>query len=298
MPSYTTVFAVSMNGQLLQALSRLPTIPSIRTSTRLNFFARVLLALSCFFVASLPLYAEQPSLNSHSTASQKLAELPLDDCLAQLDLTVALAEAEADENQYLDRRFAELETRCPDLPHLAHNRGVLAAKASRWSEAVSHLNRSLSLDTRASMTHRHLQQIYEHRAAQAYALALNTKVSVKTPVLSFQVSTVQNADISISTIEEQRLQSISTVEYEMYAWWQALQSASGLDEFYTDSFPKAAIGQATRRIKSNDWADIRREIAFTENDAVVVLSDSQQSRTLLLLRLVATRWKIYQETAL
>ena len=298
MPSYTTASEASMNDQLLQALSRLPALPSVQTGKLQQFSAAAMLSSACLCLVSVQAHAEQPTQNTRSIASQKLAELPVNDCLLQLDATVALASSDADENKYLDQRFAALESRCPDLPHIAHNRGVLAAKASRWSDAIDHLNRSLHIDTRAAMTHRHLQQIYEHRAAQAYAQALNTPIPVRPPVLSFQLSTDQNAVPAISDDHRARLQTISTVEYEMYAWWQALQSSAGLDDFYVQDFPDAAIGYATDRFNGVDWEDMQREIAFTENDAVVVISDPQQKRTLLLMRLVATRWKIYQETPL
>lgn len=298
MPSYTIVSEASMNDQLLQALSRLPTLPSIQTGKLHQYSAVAMLSGACLCLVSLQAHAEQPTQNTRSIASQKLAELPVNDCLLQLDATVALASNDSDENKYLDQRFAALESQCPDLPHLAHNRGVLAAKASRWSDAIDHLNRSLRLDTRAAMTHRHLQQIYEHRAAQAYAKALNTPIPVKPPVLSFQLSTDQNAIPTVSDDDRARLRTISTVEYEIYAWWQALQSSSGLDDFYVQDFPDAAIGYITDRFNDTNWADIQREIAFTENDAVVVISDPQQRKTLLLMRLVSTRWKIYQETPL
>ncbi|MFK8078093.1 MAG: hypothetical protein AB8B84_16040 [Granulosicoccus sp.] len=287
-----------MNDQLLQDLSRLTALPSITRGKLQQFFVAAMLSGTYLCLLSLQAQAEQPPQNTHSIASQTLAALPVSDCLLQLDATVALASNDADEHTYLDQRFAALESRCPNLPQIAHNRGVLAAKASKWFDAIDHFNRSLLTDTRAAMTHRHLQQIYEHRAAQAYAQALNTPIPVRQPILSFQLSTDQNAVPELSDNHIKGLRTNSTVEYEMYAWWQALQSSSGAGDFYVQDFPASAIEFASDRFNGIDWDDIQREIAFTENDAVVVLSDPQQKRTLLLMRLVATRWKIYQETPL
>jgi hypothetical protein len=148
------------------------------------------------------------------------------------------------------------------------------------------------------MTHRHLQQIFEHRAAQAYAKALKTPLTVQPPVLALQLSTDQNANTSLSTQDQSKFHTISTVEYELYAWWQAMQSADKLSDFYVNDFPSKAVGRGIQRLLEQKWNNLQREIAFTAQDAVVVLSDPLQNRTLVLLRLVGARWKIYQETQL
>jgi hypothetical protein len=257
------------------------------------------LACSCLLASTpQPAIAEQTLGSDYTIVSQKLSEPDISDCLAQLDATVALASATKDDNGYLESRFAELESRCPNLPHFAHNRGVLAARDLRWLEAVKHLNRSLQLDTRASMTHRHLQQIFEHRAAKAYAKALKTPLSVQAPVLAFQLSTDQNADTSLSVHDQSRLHTISTVEYELYAWWQAMNGSENVNDFYVNDFPHSAIGRGSLHLNQQPWNDIQREIAFTAQDAVAIISDLGQNRTLVLLRLVGSRWKIYQETQL
>lgn len=259
------------------------------------------MALACgclLFSSSTLAIAEQISGPDYTIASAKLSSPDVADCLAQLDATVALASSEEDDNRYIEQRFAELESRCPHLPHLAHNQGVLAAQDLRWLEAIRHLNRSLQLDPRASMTHQHLQQIFEHRAAQAYAKALKTPMSVQPPVLALQLSTDQNADTSLPAHKQSRFYSISTVEYELYAWWQAMLGAEDIKDFYVNDFPHEAIGLGSHRLLKQSWDDMQREIAFTAQDAVVILSDPVQNRTLVLLRLVGTRWKIYQETQL
>jgi len=231
-------------------------------------------------------------------ASKSLPRLETSSCLTQLDATVALAKEQSDDDGYLESRFAQLERQCPDLPHFAHNQGVLAAQAERWNDAINHLDRSLQLDPRASMTYRHLQDIFEHRAAQAYARALKTRIPTQPPVLALQQSTHQNAETDLSESRNRQFRTISTVEYEMFAWWQSIQNKAGTEDFYVLDFPTNAIGLGTRKLTQQGWDELQREIAFTAEDAVVVLSDPEQNRALLLLRLVGNRWKIYQETFL
>jgi len=221
----------------------------------------------------------------------------LQQCLATLDATVALATNENNSPDYLLERFAEAEQDCADLPQLAHNQGVVAGRADRWPEAIDHFERSLQLDGRAAMTHRHLQQIFEHRAAAAYALALNIPTKASPPKLQLQRSTDQNAASSVA-FEHSELHNIGTLEYELFAWWQALHNTIGLKEHYVDDFPTSAIRRSRQKFELMEWANMHREIAFTAKDAVVVISDTYHNRTLLLLRLVGNRWKIYQETTL
>lgn len=282
----------------MHALSWLPNLITQRPNRRLP---EILATSACIYILAgitQPAIAEQTRSPDYTITVQKVPALSLADCLAQLDATVALASAAEDDNGYLDKRFAELESRCPKLPHLAHNRGVLAAQASRWPEAIKHLNRSLQLDHRASMTHRHLQQIFEHRAAQAYAKALNTPIPVQSPVLALQLSSDQNANTSLYDPAENRLRTISTVEYELYAWWQAMLDADNIHDFYVNDFPQSAMGRGFHRPLPQQWSQMQREIAFTARDAVAIFSDPSQNRTLVLMRLVGTRWKIYQETQL
>jgi hypothetical protein len=242
------------------------------------------------------------------------ASLTAERCESELDSIVALLTAETARNMALesaagslaaavdhaslDRHLAQLEDRCPSLPQLAHNRGVLAARTNRWTEAIAHFQRSLQQDGRAADTYRTLQQIFEHRAAEAYARALDTPVSVPAPTLHWQDSTDLNAHEDAGGTPAHALQTIPTLEYELYAWWQALQNAVGLEEHYVDGFPPEAIHLSREHFANRFWDDMQREIAFTAQDAVAVISDAFHNRTLLLLRLVGTRWKIYQETRL
>lgn len=220
------------------------------------------------------------------------------DCMRELDASVAMASNEKNNAVFIEQRLASLEDSCTGLPQLAHNRGVLAAQADNWPQAIVHFERSLQQDSRAAMTYRHMQQIFEHRAAVAYSKALNTPVDIPAPTLELQSSAIQNMDDRRRESDRSNLHSISTIEYELFAWWQAQQNSIGINDYYVEDFPPAAIRLARQTHINKQWQDMRREIAFTAKDAVVVLSDAYHHRTLLLLRLVGNRWKIYQETNL
>ncbi|NND92715.1 MAG: hypothetical protein HKN42_17810 [Granulosicoccus sp.] len=243
-----------------------------------------------------------------------IERLSLQRCQVELDAAVALLSNETARNiaveratgagsaelnrAAMDSRLAELESRCPPMPQLAHNRGVLAARASDWPDAIDHFERSLQQDRRAAQTFGHLRQIFEHRAAKAYASALGTPIDLPPPLFEWQSSSIENAERRAAAQADNPLQSISTLEYELFAWWQALQNSIGLAEHYVDDFSPVAIQLSREYFANRQWADMHREIAFTANDAVAVISDAFHNRTLLLLRLVGHRWKIYQETRL
>lgn len=226
------------------------------------------------------------------------AETTEPDCAAQLDAAVALAGNPDNELSALDRRFAELESRCPAFAQLAHNRGVVAGMDDRWSQAIQHFERALTKDKRAADTHRQLRQIYEYRAAQAYAKVLESPLQAEPPALGFQDSTLHNSDIHQSYPEHGQLRDIATIEYELFEWWQARKNWTGIRQYYVEGFDIEAIKLAREEYSSTAWQDMKREIAFTENDVVVIISDSSESQTLLLLRLNGSRWQIYQETRL
>ncbi len=233
-----------------------------------------------------------------TTAQSTDRLLSQEQCLAQLDAAVAEATHKMSDTRRVERRFKQLEQSCPHLPQLAHNLGVLAGRNGQWPEAVRHFERSLQADSRASMTHSHLKQIFEHRAAVAYARALQTSLVAIEPVLQLQSSKDQNADAKQGNQQRSDLHTISTIEYELFAWWQSLQGSVGLHEHYTSDFNKDAIRLSRQHFRGRQWHDMQREIAFTARDSVVIVSDQYHNRTLLLMRLVGSRWKIYQETRL
>ena len=270
-------------------------------------------AAALFSVLSVLLGSVLP-LSGIAQTDEQARILTRGECLVELDAAVVLAANETVRNlaavtaagsiaatidrPTVDARLAELEANCPDMPQLAHNRGVLAAKSEHWPEAIAHFERALQMDDRAADTHEHLHEIYERQAAQAYAKALGSPVMALEPTLNWQDSTVLNADADTAGTLVSALQSISTLEYELFDWWQALRNAKGLEEHYVDDFSASSIRLSQQNFANRDWDEMQRKITFTASDAVVILKDISQTRTLLLLRLVGTRWKIYQETPL
>jgi len=231
-----------------------------------------------------------------ATTTQSMAVDSPIDCAAELDATVALASNADSDTDALAAKFESLEKSCPDFAQIAHNRGVLSGRDDRWSQAISHFERSLKKDARAAQTHQHLQQIFDYRAAIAYANALGTDNEISEPVLSFQDSSDQNSQQQ--NPDNSQLRDIVTIEYELFAWWQALKTGNGIDDHYIDGYDSSAILQARQQHSARQWQSTKREIAFTRHDAVVILSDAANAHTLLLLRLIGNRWKVYRETTL
>lgn len=242
----------------------------------------------------IALFASLLALSFQTTAEQGDAFR----CSVALDAAVTLASNPDADTASLDARFKQLETHCPQSAQLAHNRGVLAANEAQWPQAIAHFKRSLALDNRAADTHRHLQQIFEYRAASAYAQALGTPLKAQAPQMTFQDSGMSNPVAPEHALEDTGLRDMATIEYELYAWWQAQRDWTGVRSHYVDGYEVEAIKLSRAENSDRSWEDTQREIAFTREDVAVVLSDAERSHTLLLMRLVGSRWKIYQETRL
>lgn len=219
-------------------------------------------------------------------------------CATELDATVAMASNPDHAPGALEKRFAALERACPAFAQMAHNQGVLAARQERWPQAIAHFERALSKDKRAADTHQHLQQIFKFRAAEAYALALNSPLAVPPPTPVLQDSSKRNAESTQRFAAQDHLRNMATIEYELYAWWHARQSWKGVRDHYVEDYDIEAIKLTRQKHLNVQWSQIRREIAFTENDVAIVLGNADKSHTLLLMRLVGSRWKIYQESFL
>ena len=219
-------------------------------------------------------------------------------CAAELDAAVALASNPDNNPGKLTARFASLESACPEFAQIAHNQGVLEAQQDHWQLAISHFERALQKDERAADTYRHLQQIFERRAAEAYAKALGTAINVPKPTMQLQDSGKHNSDLLQQYPEHPQLRNVATIEYELYAWWQSKQDLQSIRDYYVADYEMEAIEQARQRHLQRQWSTLKREIAFTTEDSVVVLSDSAGAYAMLLMRLEGNRWKIYQETSL
>jgi len=238
------------------------------------------------------------SVSSHAAIP---AAMSPSECLVQLDAAVTLALTP--DLDKAGKKLEELASVCQDVPQIQHNLGVIAALDNRIPDAISHLEGSVAADPRAAQSVSHLQSIFRYRASLAYAKALNTRAKATLPEFVFQDSTHQNSDTLRLARERTDLHNIGTIEYELYAWWQTrYDERQDVREHYTSDYPEVSVDLALERFVDIDWDDIKREIAFTQEDAVVFLSDerddSSSDKALLLLRLEGNRWKIYQETAL
>lgn len=223
------------------------------------------------------------------------ASLLSNSCSAQLDAAVSLFNNGNSDSATIE--LNKLAETCGHMPQVQHNLGVIAATNQRWHEAEEHFERAIGDDKRSNATHEHLQAIHQFKAALAYRKALDVEGAVAQPQLTMQnasdVNTIYKEPIKTS------LHSVATIDYELFSWWTAAASASTdawLDH-YTAGYPPIENTHASEVT----WDNVGRDIAFTTQDAVVVLNyelDSVEKRMMLLLRLQNNRWKIYRETTL
>lgn len=216
-------------------------------------------------------------------------------CLTELDDAVALYNEGNTSAAYI--RFQRMEKSCSHVPQVHHNLGVIAATAQRWTQATEHFQRAIADDTRTGMTHSHLLAIHQHKAALAYRRALGTHGDIVPPQLNMQNSTHANA-IHAAPVKTS-LHNVPTIDYELFSWWTAAATDAlpAWLEHYVSGYPP----QENTDAGVVAWDDVGRNISFTAQDAVVVLSyqlNDIEKRTLLLMRLQNNRWKIYRESVL
>jgi len=228
-------------------------------------------------------------------AAQSL-ELTANQCQDELDTAVALFNDDAHAAAKI--LLTQLADDC-QLPQIHHNLGVIAGLQDQWSQAIKHFEQSLAADQRAAMTQDHLRQIYRYRANIAYGKALNTEVAAQHPNLQVQDSSVINANAVRREQPSTARHRISDVDYELYDWWVAAanNNREGVLAHYVRGYPAPDIAARA----NINWDQVQREISFTAEDAIAVLTHSEKGETvstLLLLRLQGNRWKIYQETRL
>jgi len=218
-------------------------------------------------------------------------------CLENLDLAVSIGR---DGDLAKSRKqFERLATQCPGLPQAHHNLGVIALREGGREQAIEHLEAALETEARTAETLGALRAMHRHAASLAYARALGTASTAPSPTLDWQDASDQPEGLEDASSDE--LRDLVTLEYELYDWWQGAASdpAEGWLAHYSDDYPRRVALADHGRPRPADWSDVRREIAFTENDAVAIIEhagDTRLERRLLLLRLYGHRWKIYQET--
>ena len=199
---------------------------------------------------------------------------------------------------------------CSAWPQLHHGLGVLAAADARWDAALAHLQRALNADRRSAETASAIREIHRYRAATALREALGRELASTDeppiPALSMQGASVYTPPRQPDSVKPAdpatapTLRDVSTVEYELYDWWQSASAGNqaGWLQHYAPEYPPPEHGWRG----TIEWSSVRRDISFTAEDAVVVLSgeleNSEPIHVLMLLRLAGDRWQIYRETRL
>lgn len=227
-------------------------------------------------------------------------------CGTQLDDAIAHFHG-GDTDRAKSRLNAMLDA-CESLPQLHHNLGVIAAAQGNWDAAIGHFRTAIANDKRSNMTHEHIQSIHHYQSAIAFAAALGLPSKAELPELIMQSSLL--SDSPNRSLPKSDLQTVSTVEYELYAWWHASAEHMQLRKdknatartddwlsFYVSGYPAIPL----EHTDTVDWNTVERDISFTTQDAVVVLkysSNTAEHKHLLLLKLRNNRWQIYKETAL
>ncbi len=194
-------------------------------------------------------------------------------------------------------KLEKLRDTCAEMPQLHHNLGVIEANKLNWAGAIEHFEQAVAFDARTAQTWSHLQAVHQYKATLAYRQALDIKGAPALPKMQLQNSNMINA-LTVSN-ELSDLHSDTTVEYELYSWWNAAADGK-LEpwlEHYVAGYPPVENGDA----QVVSWDAVTRDISFTTQDAVVILKYSvaeQQKQTILFMQLQQDRWKIYREVML
>lgn len=223
------------------------------------------------------------------------AALASNSCSAQLDAAVSLYNNGNTETASTELK--QLADQCAHLPQVHHNLGVVAAVNQQWYEAEEHFERAITDDKRSNSTYEHLQAIHQFKAALAYRKALDVEGAVAQPRLTMQNSSDSNA--IYNEPPKTSLHNVATIDYELFSWWTA--AANDATEAWLDHYTSGYPPLENTHASNVQWDKVGRDIAFTTQDAVVVLNyelNNVEKRLLLLLRLQNNRWKIYRETSL
>ena len=266
------------------------------------------------------------AVSARADGAAPAATLPVATCLARLDAAAADA-ARAGRERRARKTLSALAERCPHLPQIHHDLGVLAAREERLPEAYAHFERALASDPRAGATVDQLRALHRREAALGYAHALGTAVDAPPPRLVLQDSRDVGADtLRARAARDDALHDVSTLEYELYDWWRSADDDdSSRLAHYVYGYSRRAALAGRERDAAIPWESVRREIALTAEDAVAVIEhpvpgtaggagpvgkggdasaaggtsgEGATLRRLLLLRLEGERWKIYRESVL
>lgn len=214
-------------------------------------------------------------------------------CLTALDNSRTLYSDGDKKASY--KLLLQMRAHCTDLPQIEHNLGVIAANSQQYDAAIKHFESSLQQDKRSQDTVDQLQSVRAYQASIAYSEALQLNSRASKPTLTMQDSTSLNSQSSHWSRAQSELHNISTVEYELYDWWQSARDndkEAWLSHYEQQYPPPGAMAAPV------DWQNTQRRINFTAQDAVAIVSyrsNGLLQHRQLLMRLQGNRWKIYQE---
>ncbi|MEE9334940.1 MAG: hypothetical protein V3U65_12705 [Granulosicoccaceae bacterium] len=190
----------------------------------------------------------------------------------------------------------QMQAFCTDFPQIEHNLGVLAISNRQYDAGIKHFENSLQQDRRSQDTVDQLQSVRAYQASIAYSEALQLSSRASKPSLTMQDSTYLNSHTPPLSRSRSDLHNISTVEYELYDWWQSARDNN--KEAWLSHYEQQYPPPPDAMTAPVDWQKTLRRINFTAQDAVAIISyqskGARQHRQ-LLMRLQGNRWKIYQE---
>jgi hypothetical protein len=249
---------------------------------------RPITAIVVFLILAIPTQPVSASLPSFTSP---------EDCRTELDNSRSLYN-DGNKNAAL-ALLNHMREFCEDFPQVEHNLGVLAASNLQYDQAIEHFKLAIQRDRRAQHTLEQMQAVSAYQASVAYSGALQLSSRAKRPVLAMQDSTFLNDNVARLSQAHSKLHNISTIEYELYDWWNSARenNQEAWLSHYAEHYPPppGAIDTPVQ------WQDTQRQINFTAQDAVAIVSYQTNGRPQhrqLLLQLQGNRWKIYQELLL
>lgn len=222
----------------------------------------------------------------------------LTECWRALDRAALYADDV--DNDTAQQGFTSLAQSCESLPQVHHNIGVIAARRGQWEIAIQAFDAAIELYPLTADTVNQLRSLHEYQAKQAWQVALKLDTELSPPRFTLQTSRDQNQAIAAQPDHDSGLRSVTTIDFELYTWWHASTDSNDKAAWlnhYVKGYPAQVIPDA----QVVNWNDVRRDIRFTAQDAVAVLSWDHAGKTqhrMLLMSLAGERWQIYHEASL
>ncbi|PID61541.1 MAG: hypothetical protein CSB44_07040 [Gammaproteobacteria bacterium] len=251
---------------------------------------------------STPVMAEAPAATD-SLPSPDSDALDPQVCDEQIDAQVARAENATADLADIERRLQHLDELCPGRAEIAHDIAVLAARQGQEQQALAAFERALSLYPEAYHTWQQMRALQTHRADRSLAAALSLEATPGTPMLELQQANRDRrrntADTTGQAGQFDGKDAELQIDYELYAWWQERHDNESIAHYYVPGMPTALHGHVLGAFDGSlDWSQLTRRIDVLDDTAVVLISDQDTTRALLLMRPEGGRWLIEHEQLL